>query len=146
MNNEAFDLLMWARGPGFDIALIIFLGGVVLRLVEIIILGRKKDMSTPKGQPVAQGFKTIFSRTFPREGLVKFAPITYIGGYISHRLLYRVLLLRTAHRTVHGCLRHFLARCRSCDRGKLNGVGTARHHRAVLLAYGGPGSPCHHHV
>ena len=84
MNNEAFDLLMWARGPGFDIALIIFLGGVVLRLVEIIILGRKKDLSTPKGSPVSQGIKTIFSRTFPREGLVKYAPITYIGGYIFH--------------------------------------------------------------
>lgn len=84
MNNPAFDLLMWARGDAFDIALIIFIGGIVLRLVEIIILGRKKDMAPPKGNPVAQGLKTIFTRSMPREGLVKFAPITYIGGYIFH--------------------------------------------------------------
>ena len=84
MNNPAFDLLMWARGPAFDIALIVFAAGIVLRVVEIIILGRKKDMAPAKGNPVAQGLKTIFSRSLPREGLVKFAPITYIGGYIFH--------------------------------------------------------------
>ena len=67
MNNPAFDLLMWARGPGFDIALIIFVAGIVLRVVEIIILGRKKDMAPAKGSPVAQGIKTIFSRSFPRD-------------------------------------------------------------------------------
>ena len=27
MNNPYFDLLMWARGPGFDIALTVFLNG-----------------------------------------------------------------------------------------------------------------------
>lgn len=84
MNNQAFDLLMWARGDAFDIALIIFIGGIILRVVEILILGRKKDLSTAKGSPVSQGFKTIFTRSFPREGLVKFAPITYVGGYIFH--------------------------------------------------------------
>jgi len=84
MNSQAFDLLMWARGPGFDIAIVIFLGGIILRVVEIIILGRKKDMAPAKGSPVGQGIKTIFSRSFPREGLVKFAPITYVGGYIFH--------------------------------------------------------------
>lgn len=84
MNNPAFDLLMWARGPGFDIALTIFIAGIVLRIVEIIILGRKKDLAPAKGSPVMQGIKTIFSRSIPREGLVKFAPITYIGGYVFH--------------------------------------------------------------
>ena len=84
MNNAAFDLLMWARGPAFDVALIIFAAGVVLRLVEIIVLGRKTDVAPPKGSPVAQGFKTIFSRSLPQEGMVKFAPITFIGGYVFH--------------------------------------------------------------
>ncbi|MFC1672948.1 hypothetical protein ACFL12_02235 [Pseudomonadota bacterium] len=78
MDTQASDLLMWARGPAFDIALVIFIGGIILRVVEIIILGRKKDMAPAKGNPVAQGIKTIFTRSIPREGLVKFAPITYI--------------------------------------------------------------------
>lgn len=84
MNNPYFDLLMWARGPGFNIALAIFAAGILLRVVEIVVLGRKKDMSKPKGSPVMQGIRTIFTRSVPRKGLVQFAPVTYIGGYIFH--------------------------------------------------------------
>ena len=84
MNNPYFDLLMWARGPGFNIALIIMAAGILLRVVEIIVLGRKKDLAPAKGSGVSQGVKTIFTRSFPRKGLVHYAPITYIGGYIFH--------------------------------------------------------------
>ncbi len=84
MNNSYFDLLMWARGTGFNIALIIFAAGIMLRITEIVILGRKKDMAPAKGNPVAQGLKTIFTRSVPRQGLVQYAPVTYIGGYIFH--------------------------------------------------------------
>ena len=84
MNNPYFDLLMWARGPGFDIALAILLGGLVLRLVEILVLGRKRDLATAKGSPVGQGLRTVFSRSLPRKGMVKMAPVTYIGGYLFH--------------------------------------------------------------
>lgn len=84
MNNPYFDLLMWARGPGFDIALAILIGGILLRLVEILVLGRKKDFAAPKGNPTAQGVKTVFTRSWPRKGMMKTAPVTYIGGYIFH--------------------------------------------------------------
>ncbi len=84
MNNPYFDLLMWARETGFNIALVVFVGGVVLRLTEIIVLGRKKDLAPAKASGPAQGLKTIFTRSFPRKGLVKFAPVTYLGGYVFH--------------------------------------------------------------
>jgi nitrate reductase gamma subunit len=84
MNNSAFDLLMWARGPGFDIAIVIFIGGIVLRVVEIIVLGRKTDLAPAKGNALVQGLKTIFTRSVPRAGLVRYAPVTYIGGYVFH--------------------------------------------------------------
>lgn len=84
MNNPYFDLLMWARGPGFDIALAILIGGILLRLVEILVLGRKKDFAAPKGNPTTQGVKTVFTRSWPRKGMMKTAPVTYIGGYIFH--------------------------------------------------------------
>ncbi len=84
MNNQAFDLLMWARGPAFDIALAIFVTGIVLRLTEILILGRKSDLAPAKGNSMLQGIKTVFTRSVPPKGLVKFAPITYVGGYIFH--------------------------------------------------------------
>lgn len=97
MNNEAFDLLMWARGPAFDIAIIIFLGGIVLRLVEILVLGRKKDVAPPKGNPVGQGIRTIFTRSVPQEGLVKFAPVTIIGGYVFHLCFFIALVFFAPH-------------------------------------------------
>jgi len=84
MNNPYFDLLMWARGPGFDIALTIMIAGILLRVVEIVVLGRKKDLAKAKGSPVRQGIKTIFTRSVPRKGMMKDAPVTYIGGYVFH--------------------------------------------------------------
>lgn len=97
MNNEAFDLLMWARGPAFDIAIVIFVAGIVLRVVEILVLGRKKDMAAPKGNPLSQGIRTVFSRSIPPEGLVKFAPITYIGGYVFHICFFIALFFFAPH-------------------------------------------------
>lgn len=96
-NSPAFELLMWARGPGFDYALMIFVAGIILRVVEFLILGRKADLSKPKGNAVAQGIKTIFTRSAPREGLVKFAPVTYVGGYIFHLGFFAAFLLFSPH-------------------------------------------------
>ncbi len=84
MSNPYFDLLMWARGTGFNIAIAIMAAGILLRVVEILVLGRKKDLAPAKGNAVVQGVKTIFTRSVPRKGLIHYAPITYIGGYIFH--------------------------------------------------------------
>lgn len=97
MNNSYFDLLMWARETGFNIALVIFAAGIVLRLVEIIILGRKKDLAPAKGSGFLQGMKTIFTRSVPRKGLVHYAPITYLGGYIFHLGFFVAFFLFAPH-------------------------------------------------
>ena len=69
MNNAYFDLLMWARGPGFDIALVDHgRRASCCGVVEIFVLGRKKDFAKPKGSPVAQGIKTIFTRSVAAQG------------------------------------------------------------------------------
>lgn len=104
MNNAYFDLLMWARGPGFDIALTILIGGILLRIVEIVVLSRKKDLSTPKGSPVGQGLKTIITRSWPRAGMLKEAPVTYIGGYLFHIGFFVAFLFLGAHIALIGDL------------------------------------------
>ncbi|GKY87345.1 hypothetical protein [Sinisalibacter aestuarii] len=96
-NNQYFDLLMWARTTGFDIALTIMVGGILLRVIEIVVLGRKKDFAKAKGSPVTQGIKTIFSRSVPRKGTMKEAPVTYIGGYIFHIGFFVAFLFLGAH-------------------------------------------------
>ncbi len=97
MNNAYFDFLMWVRGPGFDIALAIMIGGILLRVVEIVVLGRKKDFAKAKGSPVTQGIKTVFTRSLARKGMMKEAPVTYIAGYVFHLGFFIAFLFLGAH-------------------------------------------------
>ena len=47
-------LLEFARGPGMQWALVIFLLGVVWRLVGSFLLWRKRDLAKPKGTAYAK--------------------------------------------------------------------------------------------
>ena len=65
MNSTGLDLLNWAQGPALQIATAIFVAGVLIRLLEILLLGRKANLAPPKGNATAQGLKTILTRSFP---------------------------------------------------------------------------------
>jgi nitrate reductase gamma subunit len=95
MNELQF--LTWVRGPGLDIALSIFLLGVLWRLVEIYTLGRKPDLATPRRRPGATGWHTILRRSVPPPGMVKRSPVSYIGGYIFHVGLAIIVFLFIPH-------------------------------------------------
>ncbi|MGK2953491.1 MAG: hypothetical protein ACSLEZ_14060 [Thiobacillus sp.] len=82
MNELQF--LTWVRGPGLDIAIGIFLLGVLWRLFEIYSLGRKKDLSVPRHAAGASGLSTVFRRSIPPPGMLKRSPVSYIGGYVFH--------------------------------------------------------------
>jgi len=81
---SALELLTWARGPGLSIALAVCAFGILLRLFEIFGLGRKADLSKPREHSPGSGWRTIVSRSLPPPGMVKQAPVTYIGGYVFH--------------------------------------------------------------
>ncbi|MBI5430124.1 MAG: hypothetical protein HY938_06660 [Nitrosomonadales bacterium] len=78
------DLLTFARGSALNWALIIFSAGVVLRLFEIFGLGRKADLAKPRATTPGSGWRTIFTRSLPVQGMLKRDPVTYIGGYVFH--------------------------------------------------------------
>lgn len=82
MNEMQF--LTWVRGPGLDIAVGIFLLGVLWRLIEIYSLGRKQDVAPGRHREGASGLHTVFRRSVPPPGMVKRSPVSYIGGYIFH--------------------------------------------------------------
>jgi nitrate reductase gamma subunit len=94
--NE-MQLLTWVRGPGLNIAVGIFVLGVLWRLFEIYSLGRKKDLAAPRHVKGASGWHTIFRRTLPAEGMLKKAPVTYIAGGIFHIGLAIVVFLFAPH-------------------------------------------------
>lgn len=91
------ELLTWARGPGFQIASIIFVAGILLRLVEILMLGRKADLAEAKGSALSSGLRTIITRTVPDASTYKRSVFTITAGYIFHIGLFITIFLYAPH-------------------------------------------------
>jgi len=91
------ELLELARGPLFDLAVAVFVIGVVLRLFEILGLGRARQLSEARGSEFGPGLKTIFTRSLvDRERFVG-APVVVIGGYLFHIGFFICLFLFVPH-------------------------------------------------
>ena len=100
------DILTFARGPFFQVALLVFIAGMMYRLVRIVLLGWKPDKVPARGSKaggVAMSFlKGILiwpfipwqKNTFTRN------PIIYLAGGLFHLGLFVVLVLGTAHMLV----------------------------------------------
>ena len=91
------EFLNWVRGPGLNIAIAVFLLGVIWRLFEIYSLGRKPDLSAPRHAAGASGLRTVFRRSLPPPGMMKRSPVSYIGGYVFHVGLAIVVFLFAPH-------------------------------------------------
>ena len=93
--NTYMDFLMWVKGPAFDIALFIFIAGIFIRILEIVILGRKKDFSEPRSSEIQGGLRNILQ--LPESGSIKRAPFTVIMGFIWHIAWFISFLLFIPH-------------------------------------------------
>ena len=77
-------LLDFARGPAMQWALIIFVAGVSFRLIGILMFGRKKPLSVPRGNARVAGYRTIFSRALPNAVFRKRVGSRYVVGTLWH--------------------------------------------------------------
>ena len=103
--STATDFLLWVRGPGFDFALVIFILGAIIRLMEVLALGRKPDFATPRNGELGPGMRTLFTRTLPEPGCFKRSPFTVLGGYVWHIGFLLCLFLFVPHiELFHGVL------------------------------------------
>jgi nitrate reductase gamma subunit len=91
------ELLAWARGPGFQIACMIFVFGIIVRFLEILMLGRKANLAEPKGSEMSGGMKTIMSRMIPDRGVFKRSTFTIVSGYIFHIGLFITIFFFAPH-------------------------------------------------
>lgn len=89
----AMELLIWVRGPALQAALVIFIVGMVIRVLEILVLGRNKDLSVARANHIAAGFRTIFTRSIPLSGTWK----QHLSGFIWHIGFFIVLLFFAPH-------------------------------------------------
>lgn len=95
--NIPTEFLALVRGPLFDAALAIFLFGVILRLTEVLALGRKRDYSEPRGDEVRGGWHTIWRRMLPDREKIQRAPAVTFLGYLFHIGFFICLLFFVPH-------------------------------------------------
>lgn len=93
----SMELLAWVRGPMFQVAVAVFVLGVVYQLLVILMLGRKADYSVPRGGHWGPGLRTILSRSFPDAGTFKRESVTVSAGYGFHIGLFIVLFFFEPH-------------------------------------------------
>jgi len=96
MNSAEF--LLWVRGTGLNIAVAIFTFGMLIRLVEIFMLGHKQNLAELRGNGVSAGFRTMISRSRPADAnTMRRSMFTFIAGYGFHIGLFVAIFLLTPH-------------------------------------------------
>lgn len=78
------DFLNWVRGTGMQIALTVFLVGMIYRLLENYLIGRKKSLADPKGDEWRHGLNTVWRRSLLHSNLTTRGYFTLVAGYIFH--------------------------------------------------------------
>ena len=91
------EFLSWVRGPGFQIAIVIFIAGVIIRFAEILLLGRKTNLAEAKGSEMGGGLRTIVTRSIPDKSTFKRSTFTIVAGYIFHIGLFVTIFLFAPH-------------------------------------------------
>jgi nitrate reductase gamma subunit len=91
------EFLSWIRGPGFQIATVILVAGVVIRVMEILLLGRKANLAEAKGSEMSSGLRTIVTRSIPDSSTFKRSTFTIVAGYIFHIGLFVTILFYAPH-------------------------------------------------
>jgi len=95
---SAAEFLLWVRGPGLSIATTIFIFGMLLKFLEIFLLGRKQSLAELRDSGMAAGFRTMFSRSLAADkNTFKRSAFTIIAGYVFHIGLFVTIFLLTPH-------------------------------------------------
>jgi len=91
------EFLNWVRGQGFQIAVIIFIAGVIIRFAEILLLGRKTNLAEAKGSEMGGGLRTVITRSVPDRSSLKRSTFTIVAGYIFHIGLFITIFFFAPH-------------------------------------------------
>ena len=101
-----YNALEFTRGPLFRAALLVFVGGMIYRLVRVVFLGWKRDKVPAVGSKFGGTVKSFLKgiviwpfipwvkRTFSRN------PVIYLAGGLFHLGLFAVIILGTPHMLV----------------------------------------------
>ena len=100
------ETLEFARGPFFNVALIVFVGGMAYRLMRVLLLGWSRDRVPSKGSK-AKGVAITYLKgivIWPFIPWVKNTfskkPVMYLAGGLFHLGLFVIVFLGTPHMLV----------------------------------------------
>jgi nitrate reductase gamma subunit len=91
------DLLQFARGPALTVASIIFVLGVVWRLLGIVLLRYRRDFSEPRNKAAWKGLIVMVTRSLPKKEFAHATVFIEILGYTFHLGLFAVVFLYRPH-------------------------------------------------
>jgi len=96
MNSGEF--LFWVRGSGVSIALVVFVFGMMVRLLEIFMLGRKQNLAELRNGGIGPAFRTLVSRSVPADrNTMQRSMVTIVAGYGLHIGLLVLIFLLAPH-------------------------------------------------
>ncbi len=92
------EFLLWVRGPVLQFAAVVFIIGVLLRLLEILSLGRKEELAATRSSGIKEGFKAMLTRSLPADkNTFRRSMFTLGTGYVFHFGLFVVIFLLAPH-------------------------------------------------
>jgi nitrate reductase gamma subunit len=91
------EFLLWVRGPALQIATIVFVLGIVARILQMVMLGRKANLAEARGSALAGGLRTMVTRSVPDKGTFQRSTFTIVSGYIFHIGLFVTIFLFAPH-------------------------------------------------
>jgi nitrate reductase gamma subunit len=77
-------LLEFARGPGLQWAVTVFIIGVLWRLLGVFLLRSKPDLSEPRNPASWKGLRLIALRSWPRREFLEGTAFGEVMGYAFH--------------------------------------------------------------
>ncbi|HTP96646.1 MAG TPA: nitrate reductase [Burkholderiales bacterium] len=78
------DLLAFARGPGMHWAMIVFAAGILWRVIGVLLLRGRSELSEPRSASQWKGLRLIGLRSWPRKEFLGGTAFGEIMGYTFH--------------------------------------------------------------
>jgi len=96
MNSGEF--LFWVRGTGLSIAVSVFTFGMLVRLLEIFMLRRKRNLAELRASGIGAGLRTMITRSIPPDmNSMRRSMVTVVAGYGFHIGLLVAIFLLAPH-------------------------------------------------
>lgn len=95
MNQQQW--LEFVRGPGLQIAAAVFVLGMVYRVLQLIMLGRAKNLAAARGTEWGPGLRTVWHRSLISVKLTPRGHFILVTGYVFHLGFMITLLFLSQH-------------------------------------------------